>query len=155
MDNNTALPEFERYLQRRYPERSTAKHYLSDITGVTDLAILRAIVAGERNPVKLAQFRNPTCKSSEDDIAKALTGSWRAEHLFVLKQALELFDFYTQQAAACDAELERQFSAVKYHAIGAMAYDQKQQERELAYLKKKAAKLGFTLTAHELALAAV
>jgi len=104
MDNDTALPEFERYLQRRYPERSTAKHYLSDITSVTGLAILRAIVAGERNPVKLAQFRNPTCKSSEDDIAKALTGSWRAEHLFVLKQALELFDFYTQQAAACDAE---------------------------------------------------
>jgi len=88
-------------------------HVLSDITGETGLKILRAIVAGERNPVKLAQFRNPACKSSEETIAQALTGSWKAEHLFTLRQSLELYDFYTQQVTACDAEIEKQFAAMK------------------------------------------
>lgn len=68
---------------------------LSDITGVTGLSILRAIVAGERDPLTLARLRNPACKSSEQDIVKALTGTWAAEHLFVLKPSLELYDFYT------------------------------------------------------------
>jgi transposase len=86
---------------------------LSDITGETGQKILRAIAAGERDPLTLAQLRHPGCKSSQDDIAKALTGTWRAEHLFALKQALELFDFYTQQLAACDAELARHFAALK------------------------------------------
>jgi hypothetical protein len=67
---------------------------LTDITGVTGLAIIRAIVAGERNPVTLAQLRNAACKSSQEQIAKALTGTWCEEHLFVLHQALALFDFY-------------------------------------------------------------
>ena len=88
-------------------------HVLSDVTGVTGLAILRALVAGERDPVKLAQLRNPGCKSSEDTIAKALTGDWKAEQLFVLKQSLEVYDFYTRQVAACDAEIERQSAAMK------------------------------------------
>lgn len=86
---------------------------LTDVTGVTGLAILRAIVAGERDPVKLACLRNPACKSSEDEIAKALTGTWQPEHLFVLKQSLELYDFYTAQVAACDAAIEEHFSALK------------------------------------------
>lgn len=88
-------------------------HVLSDVTGVTGQAILRAIVAGEREPVKLAQLRNPGCKSSEETIAKASTGSWKAEHLFTLRQSLELYDFYTQQVTACDAEIEKQSSAMK------------------------------------------
>jgi transposase len=86
---------------------------LSDITGETGQKILRAIVAGVHDPLTLAQLRHPGCKSAEDEIAKALTGTWRAEHLFALKQSLELFDFYTQQLAACDAELARQFAAIK------------------------------------------
>jgi transposase len=86
---------------------------LSDITGETGLAILRAIVAGDRDPVQLAQLRNPRCKRSEEEIAKALTGHYRAEHVFALKQALALFDFYTQQLRECDTEIERQFKAIK------------------------------------------
>jgi transposase len=86
---------------------------LSDITGETGQKIVRAIVAGERGPLKLAQLRHPGCKSSEDEIAQALPGAWRSEHLFALKQALELFDFYTEQIADCDAELARQFAALK------------------------------------------
>ena len=86
---------------------------LKDIVGETGMAILRAIVAGERDAVKLAQLRDCRCKSSEETIAKALTGEWKAEHLFVLKQSLELFDFYTAQIAACDAVIQQQFAAMK------------------------------------------
>jgi hypothetical protein len=75
--------------------------------GTTGQAIIRAIVAGERDPVALAQLRNPACKSSEEMIAKALRGSWKDELLFVLKQALAIYDVYTAQIAACDGELEQ------------------------------------------------
>ena len=86
---------------------------LKDITGVTGMQIIRAILAGERNPVTLAQFRDNRCKHSSEEIAKALTGNYRAEHLFALKQALSLYDAYTAQIAECDVEIERQFSALK------------------------------------------
>jgi hypothetical protein len=88
-------------------------HVLSDITGVTGMQILRAIVAGERDPKVLASFRQPGCKADEATIVKALTGSWREEHLFTLTQSLDLFDFFTTQISACDAQIERQFSAIK------------------------------------------
>lgn len=86
---------------------------LSDILGETGQKILRAIVAGERDPLKLAQLRHPSCKSREDEIAKALTGTWPPEHLFALQQSLEIVDFFTHPLAECDAEWERQFAAVK------------------------------------------
>ena len=80
---------------------------LSDITGQTGLAIIRSIVAGERDPQHLAQFRDRRCARAEADIAKALTGNYRPEHVFALKQALALYDFYTVQVQECDAEVER------------------------------------------------
>jgi transposase len=86
---------------------------LRDITGETGMAILRAIVAGERDGVRLAQLRNPGCKSPEETFAKALTGTWKEEYLFALKQSLELFDFYTTQVAACDAQIQHQYSVMK------------------------------------------
>lgn len=79
---------------------------LSDITGVTGMKILKAIVAGQRDPVVLAKMRHPQVKSSEETIAKALTGDWRAEHLFTLRQALELYEVYQQKIEACDHEIE-------------------------------------------------
>lgn len=84
---------------------------ISDITGVTGMQIIRAIVAGEHDPVTLAQFRDPRCRSSEEEIAKALEGNYRPEHVFALQQAVELYDFYTQQIVACDGEIERQYDA--------------------------------------------
>lgn len=86
---------------------------LADITGETGMAIVRAIVAGERDGLKLAQLRNFRCKSSEDTIAKALTGSWQAEHLFALQQSLALYDFYTLQIADCDLQIQSQYSSMK------------------------------------------
>jgi transposase len=79
---------------------------LSDITGVTGLKIIRAIVAGERNPRVLASFRDPGCKKSEAEIIKSLEGHYKRELLFALKQALELYDFYDHQLWECDSELE-------------------------------------------------
>lgn len=89
---------------------------LSDITGVTGLAILRAIVAGERDPARLAELRNPACKASIAEITKALTGTWQEAALFVLQQALDFFDYYTAKLAACDAELERQYQTMESRA---------------------------------------
>lgn len=86
---------------------------VSDITGVTGLAIIRAIVAGVHDPQQLATLRQPGCKKSEEEIAKALTGNYRREHLFALQQALALYDFYTEQLMACDVEIERQFANLK------------------------------------------
>src|SRR6516162_8829398 len=84
------------------------QHVVSDITGVTGLAIIRALVAGQRDPVQLAKLRDERCGHSQADIARALQGNWRAEHLFALKQALALYDFYHQQITACDRQIERQ-----------------------------------------------
>ena len=88
-------------------------HVLSDITGVTGQQILRAIVAGERDPQVLAGLRQSNCKADEATIVKALTGTWRAEYLFVLQQSLHMYDVYTEQIACCDAEIEHQFAVVK------------------------------------------
>jgi transposase len=80
---------------------------ISDITGVTGMKIIRAIVSGQRDPVVLAKMRHRSIKSSEETIVKALTGDWREEHLFTLEQALETYDFYHRQIAACDQRIER------------------------------------------------
>ncbi len=64
---------------------------VSDITGLTGLAILDAILAGERNPINLAKHRDRRCKKSEQEIVAALHGDWRIEHLFTLKQSLQLW----------------------------------------------------------------
>ena len=86
---------------------------VSDVTGVTGQTIIRAILAGERDPQKLAALREPGCKKSEEEIGRALTGTWREEHLFVLKQSMEMYDFYTQQIQACDEEIERVYSLTR------------------------------------------
>src|SRR5207253_7766106 len=67
---------------------------VSDITGVTGLAIIKAILGGQRDPLALAKLRNDQCQRTEAEIARALYGNWRAEHLFALKQALTLYEFY-------------------------------------------------------------
>jgi len=83
---------------------------LSDITGVTGMKIIRAVLAGEHSPKVLAQYRDRRCTKSEADIAKSLEGNYKDEHLFALQQAVELFDFYSQQIRACDAQLESMYA---------------------------------------------
>lgn len=83
---------------------------VSDITGVTGMSILRKIIDGERSPKELAKLRDPKCKKSEAEIALALEGNYRVEHIFALKQAVETFDFYGQQLKECDSEIEALFA---------------------------------------------
>jgi len=79
---------------------------VSDITGVTGMSIIQAILRGRRDPQQLAKLRDPRCKESEATIARALLGNWRPEHLFALQQALALYEFYHQQISACDQAIE-------------------------------------------------
>jgi transposase len=83
---------------------------VSDITGVTGLRILRDILAGQTDPHKLAQHRDHRCRASEAEIAAALTGNYRPEHLFALQQNLELFDALQHQIEACDTAIEAQLN---------------------------------------------
>ena len=86
---------------------------VTDITGLTGQKIIRAILAGERDPNALAALREPGCKKSAEEIGKALTGTWREEHLFILKQSMLLYDFYTEQIQACDLEIERLYGLTR------------------------------------------
>jgi transposase len=88
---------------------------ISDVVGETGQKILRAIVAGERDGCALAQMKNVRIHASAEQIAKSLQGSWRAEHLFALKQALDAFDFCATQLAQCDAEIEAQLRSLHAH----------------------------------------
>jgi transposase len=85
---------------------------VSDITGVTGLSIIRAIVAGERDPYQLARLRQSGCAKTEEQIAKALQGNYKPEHVFVLKQALDQYDFYLQQIQECDAEMKAMYAGL-------------------------------------------
>jgi transposase len=83
-------------------------HVLSDITGLSGLAILDAILAGERDPLVLARLRDGRVKTPEETMVQALTGDYRPEHLFTLKQSLTAYRHYQKLVAGCDREIERQ-----------------------------------------------
>jgi transposase len=86
---------------------------VTDVMGVTGQKIIRMIVGGERNPETLAALREPGCKHSVEEIEKALTGTWREEHLYILKQSLEIYDFYSDQITACNREIEQHYSMTR------------------------------------------
>lgn len=88
-------------------------HVVSDITGVTGMKIMRAIVAGQHDPAILATYRDAHCKASEETIREALTGHYRREHVFALRQVLELYDSYQEQIAACDQEIEATLASLQ------------------------------------------
>jgi transposase len=82
-------------------------HVVTDITGATGMRIIRDIIEGERDAARLALHRDIRCKESEKTITAALTGNYRDEHLFALRQAVELYDFYQERIAECDKEIEQ------------------------------------------------
>lgn len=91
---------------------------IRDITGTTGMAIIRAILDGERNPKKLATHRHPRCKNDAATIAKSLHGNWRKEHLFALEQAVEAFNFYQKQIGVCDQKIEQHLSSFDDRSAG-------------------------------------
>lgn len=89
---------------------------LRDITGLTGMTIIRSILEGGRDPKKLAEFRDPRCRQPIEVIEKSLTGNYRTEHLFSLKQAVESFDFYQQQILDCDRKIEQALIELNLHS---------------------------------------
>jgi hypothetical protein len=83
---------------------------VSNITGKTGMQIIKAILAGERDPLILAGLRDQRCKNSEETIARSLHGNYRPEHLFSLKQAVDLYNFYQGQIVECDQEILAQLA---------------------------------------------
>lgn len=91
---------------------------VSDITGLTGMAIIEDILRGERDPQRLASRRDRRCHHSEEQIARALEGTWRAEHLFALEQAHALYQFLQQQITACDRQIQAELAKLTNRAEG-------------------------------------
>lgn len=91
---------------------------VSDITGKTGMSIIRAILAGERDPLTLAKFRDDRCKNDEATIALSLRGNWREEHLLALRQAVDLFEYYQEKMQEVDTEIERYLASFEDKADG-------------------------------------
>lgn len=102
------------WMQKALDQMNVQLHRaVSDLTGTTGMAIVRAIVAGERNPVTLAVHRDCRCHKSVDEIARYLTGNWREEHLFNLACALKLYDAVEQMIASYDARILQGMQALQ------------------------------------------
>jgi transposase len=102
------------WMQKALDQMNVQVHRaVSDVTGMTGMAILRAIVKGERDPLKLAALRNAGCRKSEEQIAKHLTGTWREEHLFNLASSLEIYDGLEKMIATYDERLLQELTALQ------------------------------------------
>jgi hypothetical protein len=87
---------------------------VSDISGTTGMAMIRAIVAGERDPRKLAGLRDARCHKGLRQMCEELTGNWREDHLFNLKEALAMYDFILQRIGSYETEIERILKGLKH-----------------------------------------
>ena len=97
------------HMQKALAQMNLQLHnVVSDVTGMTGIRIIKAILAGERNPKTLAKLRDKRCKNDEETIARSLHGNYRPEHLFSLKQAVELHEFYQAKIADCDLQILEQ-----------------------------------------------
>jgi transposase len=124
-------------MQKALTEMNLQLHrVVSDITGVTGMTIIRAIIAGERDPQTLAAMKDHRAKRSIQEIAAALEGDYRVEHLFVLKQELHLYDMYQQQIQDCDQQIEHclsQFASQNDGPLPPRATGKKQSHRGPAF----------------------
>jgi transposase len=117
---------------------------LSDVSGVTGQAIIKAILAGERNPRKLAEHRDNRVKASEETIARSLEGHWQEDLLFMLKQEQDSYEFCQRQIAECDRQLQQYLKQREDRSAGAHLPEEKRRER---LRKKKENKPRFDLRA--------
>jgi hypothetical protein len=101
--------DWQRRMQKCLDQMNVRVHHaVSDVSGTTGLAIIRAIVAGEGDPMKLAQLRDPRCRNSKQQIAEYLTGHWRQAHLFNLANCLKMCDFLSAEIKKCGQQDKRQ-----------------------------------------------
>lgn len=102
------------WMQKSLDQMNVQVHRaVTDLTGKTGMAIVRAIVAGERDPARLAVHRDARCRKSPGEIAKYLTGHWREDHLFNLASALRIYDVLDEQIAAYDARLIQELQTLQ------------------------------------------
>jgi len=106
---------------------------LSDVSGMTGQAIIKAILAGERDPHKLAAFRDHRVKASGEEIARSLEGNWEEDLLFVMQQEQDGFEFCQKQMSECDRQLEQYLQQMEDRSAGTNLPEEKRKER----LKKK------------------
>jgi transposase len=102
---------------------------LSDVSGVTGQTIIKAILAGERNPHVLAVFRDCRVKATEGEIARSLEGNWQEDLLFVLQQEQDGYEFCQKQMAECDQRLEQYLQQREDRSAGAPLPEEKRKER--------------------------
>ena len=106
--------DWVRRMQKSLDQMNVRVHRaVSSIEGVTGMAIVQAIVSGERNPQQLAKLRDPHCKKSEEEIAEQLSGHWREDHLFSLKQALKMYEAIQERIAAYEKEILRKLGQME------------------------------------------
>src|SRR5713226_4332802 len=102
------------WMQKALDQMNVQVHRaVSDLTGTTGMAIVRAIVAGERDPARLAVNRDRRCRKSVEEIARYFTGNWREEHLFNLASALRLYDVLGEMIISYDARLLKEIEALQ------------------------------------------
>lgn len=142
----TMASEHIQHMQKALTQMNVQfQHVISDIAGLTGLAILDAIVAGERNPAVLAELRDPRIKASEETIRKSLEGNWRAEHILTLKQRLSLYRTHLELISDCDKEIEKLLAAFEPRVdpdVKPMPEDRKQKQRKR---KKKSGDPNFNM----------
>jgi transposase len=110
---------------------------VSDVDGVTGMAILRAIAAGERDPQKLAKLRDRRCHKSEEEIAEQLSGHWREDHLFSLRQSLQMYAAIQERIADYDQEILRQLTAMQPEQLRGQGVPPVQNLQKARAMKKR------------------
>jgi transposase len=144
----TMASEHIQHMQKALTQMNVQfQHVISDLTGLTGLAVLDAIVAGERTPAVLAKLRDPRIKASEDTIRKSLEGNWRSEHILALKQRLSLYRSHRDLIDECDQEIEKLVAAFEPRVDPdekPMPDDRKQRQRKR---KKKSGSPDFNMRA--------
>jgi len=113
-DKGTLIAEradWIRRIQKSLDQMNVRVHRaVSDLEGATGMAIIRAIVGGERNPERLAELRDPGCRKSPAEIAEQLSGHWREDHLFSLEQHLKMHDAIAERIQAYDRQILQQLN---------------------------------------------
>ena len=122
---------------------------LSDVSGMTGQAIIKAILAGERDPHKLALFRDPRVKANEEQIARSLEGNWEEDLLCVLKQEQDSYEFCQKQMAECDRRLAQYLQQRENRSQGTCLPEEKRKERLKEEGERAAVRLARGLVSHD------
>jgi transposase len=134
--------DWVRRMQKSLDQMNVRVHRaVSDIDGVTGMAILRAIVEGERDARQLAKLRDPRCRKSQEEIATQLSGHWREDHLFSLQQSLKMYDAIQQRIADYDQEILRRLAAMQPEEFRQQSPPKRKNPQKANAIKKRGEEL--------------